>query len=108
VRLAGGAARRRQLDVQRLALSLLTAAVARGEAPARQEAFLRDRVLVNEGRRQRYGTQIAGVVDGAPVPWPVEDPDRMDQRRAAVGIDPFAVHVARHAPPEETRRDRQT
>jgi hypothetical protein len=32
----------------------------------------------------------------------------MDQRRAAVGIDPFAVHVARHAPPEETRRDRQT
>ncbi len=89
----------RQLDVQRLALRLLGERVAAGEAPARQEAFLDDRVRVNEGRRQRYGTQIAGVVDGAPVPWPVEDPDGMDDRRAAVGIESFAVHTARHAPP---------
>lgn len=88
-----------QLDVQRLALRLLVERVERGAAPPRQEAFLRDRVLVNEGRSQRYGTQIAGVVDGAPVPWPVEDPGRMDDRRAAVGIDPFVVHTARHAPP---------
>jgi hypothetical protein len=89
----------RQLDVQRRALELLAGAVAAGTAPARQEAFLRDRVLVNEGRPQVYGTQVAGVVDGVPVPWPVEDPDGMDDRRAAVGIEPFAVHTARHAPP---------
>jgi hypothetical protein len=89
----------RQLDVQRLALSLLEREVAAGNASPAHEAFLRDRVLVNEGRPQRYGTQIAGVVDGAPVPWPVEDPERMDERRAAVGIEPFAVHTARHAPP---------
>jgi hypothetical protein len=92
----------RQLHVQRRALGLLAAAVAAGTAPARQEAFLRDRVLVNEGRPQVFGTQIAGVADGAPVPWPVDDPAGLDDRRAAVGIEAFAVHTAKHAPPPES------
>jgi hypothetical protein len=85
-----------QLDLQRRVLPLLTAAVAAGEADPAQLAMLRDRILVNEGRPQLYGTQIAGVTDGAPVPWPVADPDGMEARRAAVGLAPFAVHVARH------------
>lgn len=59
--------------------------------------MLRDRVLVNEGRRQIYGTQIAGVRDGAPIPWPWEEPDRIDRLRAEVGLESFAVHVAKHA-----------
>ncbi|GAA1654613.1 DUF6624 domain-containing protein [Actinoplanes couchii] len=84
----------RQLDVQRRALTLMTAA----GADSTQVAMLHDRVRVNEGRPQTYGTQIAGVADGRPVPWPCEDPDTMDQRRATVGLDPFDVHVARHAP----------
>lgn len=88
----------RQLHIQRRALKLMTEAVERGEADAAPLAMLRDRVAVNEGRPQVYGTQIAGVVNGAPVPWPCEDPDRMDQRRAETGLDPFAVHVAKHAP----------
>ncbi|MGK5640356.1 DUF6624 domain-containing protein [Streptomyces sp. URMC 126] len=85
----------RQLDVQRRALRLLEQAVAAGRAAPRELAFLRDRTLVNEGREQVYGTQIAGVRDGAPVPWPCEDPERMDERRAEVGIEPFAVYVAK-------------
>lgn len=88
----------RQLDVQRRALTLLERAVAEGEASVTQLAFLRDRTYVNEGREQPYGTQIAGVRDGSPVPWPCEDPERLDERRAEVGIEPFAVHTARHAP----------
>ncbi|WP_305783247.1 DUF6624 domain-containing protein [Symbioplanes lichenis] len=86
------------LDLQRRALALLTAAVTAGEAPAAQLAMLQDRVLVNEGHPQRYGTQIAGVANGEPVPWPCEDPDTMDDRRAAVGLAPFADHVRQHAP----------
>ncbi|MFF0394146.1 DUF6624 domain-containing protein [Kitasatospora sp. NPDC004615] len=87
----------RQLDVQRRALRLMEQAVAEGAAGARELAFLRDRVLVNEGREQVYGTQIAGVRDGAPVPWPCEDPARMDERRAGVGIPPFGEYVAQFA-----------
>jgi hypothetical protein len=93
-----------QLELQRRVLPLLAAAVGAGEADPAALAMLRDRVLVNEGRAQLYGTQIAGVVDGAPVPWPVEDPDRLDARRAEVGLAPFAVHVARHAPTQDDRR----
>ncbi|WP_052850535.1 DUF6624 domain-containing protein [Streptomyces avicenniae] len=88
----------RQLDVQRRALDLMGQAVSAGRAGARELAFLRDRTLVNEGREQVYGTQIAGVRDGAPVPWPCEDPERMDDLRVAVGIAPFAEYVAGFAP----------
>lgn len=91
-----------QLDVQRRALVLLEAAVAAGtageEGPARL-AFLRDRTYVNEGREQWYGTQIAGLdEDGGPVPWPCAEPELLDERRAEVGIEPFAAYTARHAP----------
>ncbi|MFD8998685.1 DUF6624 domain-containing protein [Streptomyces abikoensis] len=88
----------RQLGVQRRALRLLEEAVAAGAAGPRELAFLRDRVLVNDGRKQIYGTQIAGVENGSPVPWPCEEPERVDELRAAVGIEPFAAYVARHAP----------
>nr|WP_221462398.1 DUF6624 domain-containing protein [Streptomyces olivoverticillatus] len=88
----------RQLDVQRRALGLMEQAVAAGAASPRELAFLRDRTLVNEGRKQIYGTQIAGVRDGAPLPWPCEDPERMDILRAEVGIEPFDVYVAKFSP----------
>ncbi|MEU6327751.1 DUF6624 domain-containing protein [Streptomyces sp. NPDC047049] len=87
----------RQLDVQRRALRLMEQAVEAGSASPRELAFLRDRTLVNEGREQIYGTQIAGIVGGAPVPWPCEDPGRMDALRGEVGIEPFDEYVARFA-----------
>jgi hypothetical protein len=89
----------RQLQVQRRALELMERAVAAGEADRRQLAFLHDRTRVNEGREQRYGTQVAGVRDGAPVPWPCEDPERLDELRAGVGIEPFAGYTARFPMP---------
>ncbi|MFI8459525.1 DUF6624 domain-containing protein [Kitasatospora sp. NPDC085464] len=84
----------RQLDVQRRALRLMEQAVADDTASPRDLAFLRDRTLVNEGRKQIYGTQIAGVKDGSPIPWPCEEPERMDERRAEAGIPPFAEYIA--------------
>lgn len=88
-----------QLPLQRRALELMAQAVERGDAEASLLAMLRDRVAVNEGRRQVYGTQIFRMADGTPVPWPCEDPERMDERRAAVGLEPFAAYVARYARP---------
>ncbi|GLY15802.1 hypothetical protein LWF15_20165 [Kineosporia rhizophila] len=86
-----------QLDVQRLAVRLLREAVDRGVAQARELAFLEDRVAVNEGRYQVYGTQVADVVDGKPVLWPCVDPDQLNERRASVGIEPFEQNAARWA-----------
>ena len=94
----------RQLDVQRRALKLMEQAVAAGEASVRDLAFLRDRVLVNEGHKQIYGTQIADLRDGVPIPWPCQEPDRVDELRAEVGIEPFATYTARHHPNRGNQR----
>ncbi|MFV0132858.1 DUF6624 domain-containing protein [Streptomyces sp. HMX87] len=84
----------RQLGVRRRALKLMREAVSAGAAGPREPAFLRDRTLVDEGRKQIYGTQTAGVKDGAPLPWPCAEPEPMDGLRADVGIDPFGEYVA--------------
>ncbi len=83
----------RQLDFQRQALRLLADAVERGEATRRQLAYLTDRVRLNEGREQLYGTQVAGIRDGCVVPWPVEGPAQLDARRAEVGLEPFEEYA---------------
>ncbi|GIE30449.1 hypothetical protein Ait01nite_034940 [Actinoplanes italicus] len=61
------------------------------------------RVTTRNGDRlaailDEYGWPTAELVDGAPLPWPCRDPGRMDELRAEVGLDPFAVYVAKHAP----------
>jgi hypothetical protein len=76
-----------QLDFQRRALALVAEAVEHGEAKTRQLAYLTDRVRMNEGKPQLYGTQLAGLRDGRVVPWPVQDADQLDARRAAMGLD---------------------
>ena len=84
----------RQLDLQREALALLTAAVAAGEASARQLAYLTDRVCVNEGRPQRYGTQMTADAEGRSVPWPIEGPEHVDERRRAAGMPDLAEYLS--------------
>ena len=85
----------RQLDSQRMFLAALVRAVDAGDAPARHAAYLSDRVAVNEGRPQTYATQVAGMKDGEAVPWPIENPDRVDERRVSVGLPPLSEYLAR-------------
>ena len=83
----------RDLDLQRTFLEALRGAVAEGEASPANLAYLEDRVRVADGRPQLYGTQF-DVTDGEFGPCPIEDPARLDERRAAAGLDPFAVYDA--------------
>lgn len=78
---------------QERALELMAAAVADGEADPSQLAFLVDRVAVNQGRPQTYGSQL-GCVDGAATPAPIENEGKVDERRAEVGLDPLADYLA--------------
>lgn len=66
-------------------LALMQPLVDAGEVAAKDVAYLTDRVLVNTGRRQRYGTQMEKI-DGRWEPKPVEDPEHLDARRASVGL----------------------
>lgn len=79
--------------LQQRFLQALRAAVAAGDASAGHQAYLEDRVRVNAGQPQLYGTQFIETEQSLE-PAPIAEPGRLDERRAAVGLDPFAVYDA--------------
>lgn len=82
-------------------LELLRQAVEQEEAPPWQLAYLEDRVRLQEGREQLYGTQLWSPTGGRPVePWPVEDLEGLDRRRLAVGLGPFDEYVRQMTEPD--------
>ena len=55
-------------------------------------AYLEDRVLLARGEAQVYGTQVEQV-DGKWQPRSVVDPEKLDERRKAVGLPPIADYL---------------
>ena len=78
-------------DFQRDCLRLLEKATAAGEVSKSNVAYLTDGVMLKETGRQRYGTQFRHGKDG-PEPFPLEDPDRVDELRAGAGLMPLAEY----------------
>jgi hypothetical protein len=78
-------------ELQRRCLEMLEMAVACGDAPAVHYALLLDRVRMADGKDQVYGSQFVRTEDGnSVVPWPIEDPEHVDQLRHRVGLAPLA------------------
>ncbi len=73
------------IDFQKQCLELLKNAVNQYEASSQSLAYLTDRVNVNEGRPQIYGTQWLQV-DGNFTLYAVEDIEHLDQRRSQMGL----------------------
>ena len=80
--------------LQRAFLDALRREVTQGEASPAHLAYLEDRVRVGAGQPQLYGTQFT-IIDGELGPCPIEDPQRLDDRRAAAGLKPFAAYESR-------------
>lgn len=80
---------------QRAMIERLRAKVAAGEAQPRSLAYLVDRVAVNAGQLQTYGTQGRCVGPGDWQPRALVDAGGLDARRAAVGLEPIAAYRAR-------------
>lgn len=79
----------RDLGFQQQCLEKLELAVAQGEAQAVEHAYLYDRVAVNTGKPQRWGTQF----DADHQPYPIEDAARVDERRKAIGLSSLAEYA---------------
>ncbi|MES9603602.1 DUF6624 domain-containing protein [Actinomadura sp. NPDC000929] len=84
----------RRPHLQRMFLRALRGAVEAGDADRADLAYLEDRVRVNAGRPQLYGTQY-GTAGGVFGPRPIEDPGGLDERRAEAGLPPMAEQDAR-------------
>ena len=70
---------------QRKCLDLMLALPEKDQASPGDVAYLTDRVLVNEGLEQVYGTQFH-VQEGERQPRPIREPGKVDERRASVGL----------------------
>jgi hypothetical protein len=92
---------------QRQALQMLRACAAEGRTAPWHAAYLEDRIAMYEGRPQRYGTQwLDDPVDGRIRPWKLAEPDRVNQLRAEVGLEPMREIPERgpELPAEERRQ----
>lgn len=65
-----------------------------GEVRLQDIALLTDRIQVNKGERQIYGTQFRQI-DGKHVPKEIEDIENVNKRRKEMGLDTLEEHIER-------------
>jgi hypothetical protein len=69
--------------------------VPEGEIERSHLALLEDRVRVNRGQPQIYGTQFYDDAEGNYCPRPIEDPEHLEDRRKVLGLGPFEEYKNR-------------
>lgn len=84
----------RDRKFQRYCLELMKEAAQKGEIPLQHVAYLTDRLLVAEGKKQIYGTQFT-TENGKLVPFPIENEADVDKRRKEVGLPPLSEYIKR-------------
>lgn len=75
-------------------LPLIEKAAKSGEADLADYALLTDRVLLAQGKPQRYGSQFKENADGVFELQPTADMDSLDDRRREMGLQPLAAYKA--------------
>ncbi len=79
-------------------LPIMKAAVLEKKAEATQLALLQDRVNMNQGKKQIYGSQVQSNSQNADGSenwfiYPIEDAQNVDKRRAEIGLRPIAEYM---------------
>lgn len=92
-------------ELQPRALALLEQAVKDGEAPARHHAMLTDRVLMEAGEPQIYGSIHVGNPDGGLMPWPIRDPEGARSDGARPGCHRYTSIPARSSSASTSRSE---
>lgn len=78
--------------LQKKALNLLKKAVDIKEASSKDLAYLEDRILIAEGKKQIYGTQFK-IEKGKLIMSPTEDIDNLKSRRKKMGLSSIDVQL---------------
>jgi hypothetical protein len=86
----------RDVDFQKSCLPLITEAAVKGESYWSHVAYLTDRTLVNQSKKQMYGTQ-GHWIDSvhAYLPFPIEDEPNVEKRRRQVGLESLSKYLSR-------------
>ena len=65
------------------------------EGSCMEFAKIQDRILVNTGKPQIYGMQFQYNEDRQLEPFPIQDPEYVDQRRKEIGLEPLKDYLKR-------------
>ncbi|NII26701.1 hypothetical protein HB364_16555 [Pseudoflavitalea sp. X16] len=75
-------------------LTAMKPEVKKGNAHPGNYAYLTDRVLINTGRKQVYGTQVTYNVDSCQaLPKPLQDSLTVNARRKEMGMEPIEEYL---------------
>ncbi len=82
------------IETQIKYLPIMRDAVKKGNARPSDLALLEDRILLRQGKKQIYGSQIGRNQEtGEHYVLPLKDPENVDKRRSAVGLGPLQNYV---------------
>jgi hypothetical protein len=74
-------------------LAMVKRAVESKQLPGVEFAYLTDKILLNAGKPQVYGTQPLRDDKGNIEPYPIEDIANVDKRRAELGMEPLEEYL---------------
>lgn len=81
------------IETQHKYLPMLEESVEEGESRPIDLAYLKDRVLMRDGKKQIYGTQVVPLNDGTLAFYPIEDEVHVNNRRSALGMEPIEEYA---------------
>lgn len=84
------------LPLKKLSLELMTK-LGTAEVEGQQIATLTDKILLAEGKKQRYGQNYEFTPDGKLIAKPIEDEGNVDKRRAELGLEPLAEYLRKES-----------
>lgn len=84
----------RDKEWQKSQLPNIETAVKKGDMDGQSYAYLYDRIKINNGEKQRYGTQFAKVdpINKTVELAPTEDMETLDKRRMEMGMMPIEMY----------------
>lgn len=74
-------------------IPLLEKSVKAGESRPSNLALMQDRILMNQGKKQIYGSQVVYNKKGEQVFYPIEDEANVNIRRAKIGMQPIEEYA---------------
>jgi hypothetical protein len=86
-----------KIDVQKKYIKLLKNSVEKKESEGWHLAFLKDRILMREGKKQTYGTQAKYDEEKKEFYiYPISDPDNVNKRREKIGLEPIEDYAKKN------------
>jgi hypothetical protein len=82
-----------ELPIQEKYLPMLEESVADSESRGSELAMLQDRVLMRQGKKQLYGSQVVMNKSGGQEFYPIEDEKNVNARRKSVGLQPMEEYA---------------